>query len=240
MAAPTPPVRRWSFSALKDFEACPYRTYLAKVQKEPQPEIGDQPDHPLVRGDRIHKEAEAFIRGEGPLTRDLRKQSTRLKELAEGYEEGRVLVEERWCFRQDWSVCDPDDPDIWLMVIADAVEFPNNHTAIIDDWKTGKSMGKEVAHGQQRQLYALAAFMRFAKITHIRSAMRYLDEKPDQKKDTGFSRESIAPLIQRWEQRAKAMTNALVFPAKPNRGNCRFCPFGPSNGTGVCSYGVEA
>lgn len=58
MSAPTPPISLWSFSALKQFEACSYRIYLECVEKALQPPIGDDPKHLLNRGRSLHKAAE--------------------------------------------------------------------------------------------------------------------------------------------------------------------------------------
>ena len=132
---PTAPIQSASFSTVKDFEACPYRVYLAKVEQVPPPEIGDDPKHPLVRGDRVHKEAEAYIRGEGSLTKDLRKFSGRLEHLAERYAEGFVEVEEKWGFTTDWQPCDWKSAAIRM--IADAVEHydPETKALHVIDWK---------------------------------------------------------------------------------------------------------
>ena len=49
----------WSFSALKTFEQCPYRSYLQKIKKIPEPQ------HPAAkRGTDIHNQAEDYVKGE--------------------------------------------------------------------------------------------------------------------------------------------------------------------------------
>jgi RecB family exonuclease len=235
-----PPIKSWSFSVLRDFEQCPYKVYLAKVEKAPQPEVGDDPDHPLIRGDRIHKEAEAFIKGEGELTKDLRKFRSELERLAEIYPEGNLEVEKKWGFTRDWEPCDFFDSNVWLRVICDFVEHsPEEPVLFVGDHKTGKSFGKEVPHRQQQQLYGIAALMKYPDKQIASSQMWYLDE--GKKSAIGrYDRHSIAPLLQRWTSRAEKMTGALTFPAKPNRSNCRFCPYSPNEaGNGRCPYGVE-
>jgi RecB family exonuclease len=232
-----PPVQKWSFSVLKDFEACPYRVYLSKVEQEPEPDIED-PDHPLIRGDRVHKEAEAFIRGEGPRTRDLRKFDEELHRLRDRYAEGAVEIEQKWGFTRNWEPTDFFGSDVWGRVICDVVEHLDNNTLNIDDWKTGKSWGKEVAHTQQMQLYGLVAMMRYPHITHARVNMRYLDE--GKTKSQRYSRDMLSQFVQKWQSRADKLTKALTFPPKPNKGNCKFCPYSMNNGgTGACAYAVE-
>lgn len=237
MSAPKPPVRSWSFSLLKDYEACPYRVYLARVERQPQPEP-DDPNHPLVRGDRIHHEAEDYIRGTGPLTKDLRKVESTLNELRFAFDDGQVEVEQKWGFDREWTPVEWDAGECWLRVICDVVRHMDNDTLEIVDWKTGKSFGNEVKHTQQRQLYAIAAFMRYPNATHVKARMLYTDEGKE--KSNHYDRSMLAQMQAQWDKRGGALTNALTFPPKPNRGNCKYCPFGIANGTGVCAYSVEA
>lgn len=233
-----PPIKSGSFSVLQDFEKCPFKVYLAKVEKIPEPEIGDDPDHPLVRGDRVHKEAEAFIKGEGPLTHDLRRFEQRLTDLQEKYAEGKVSCEEKWGFTRQWEPTGFYANDVWLRVIADVVEFSDDgKSAIVTDWKTGKSWQKDVPHGMQRQLYAISTFMRYPDVDFIQANMAYLDEGKE--KPTNYNRSQLTHFLPKWEQRLSNLTNALTFPPKPNRANCRFCPYGPNDaGNGECAYGV--
>ena len=52
------PVRAWSYSALKTFEECPYRTYINKV-KGVKEVAGPAAD----RGSQIHQLAEDYVNG---------------------------------------------------------------------------------------------------------------------------------------------------------------------------------
>lgn len=230
-----PPVESWSFSALTADEKCPYFTYLAKVEKVPQPEP-DDPDHPLIRGDRIHKEAENFIKGKGPFTRNLRKFEETLQYYADQFQQGRVEVEEKWGFDKEWS---PTDwKSAWLRVVCDVVLHRTDENWLtVDDWKTGKSFNKQVPHTQQRQLYGISALMRYPHIDGVTVRMSYLDEGKVSTSD--YSRVALDGLLPKWHERGERMTGRMTFPPKPNRGNCRFCPYGPSNGNGRCVYGVE-
>ena len=48
----------WSYSALKVFEECPYRTYISRVKKIPEP------SSPAAdRGTEIHQQAEDYVSG---------------------------------------------------------------------------------------------------------------------------------------------------------------------------------
>lgn len=232
-----PPIKSWSFSALRDFEACPYRAYLAKVERAPQPDHSDDPKHPLVRGDRVHQEAEAYIRGEGPLTKDLRKFGEHFGELRERFAGGHVEVEQKWGFNHYWQPVEWTDRDAWARIIADVVDHIDATVARVEDHKTGKSMGKEVAHTQQTQLYAVAAMLRYPELEIVEAQLNYLDEGKTRTKR--YQRDAVMHFLERWTQRGVKMTTAMVFKPKPNKGKCRFCPFGTENGTGYCSFAVS-
>jgi len=231
-------IKSWSFSALRDYESCPYRAYLAKVERAPMPEIEDDPTHPLVRGDRIHKEAEAFIKGEGPLTKDLKKFEAHFKELQERYQNGAVEVEQQWGFNEFWQPVGWADRDTWVRIVADVVDHLDTTTARIEDHKTGKSFGKEVAHTQQTQLYAIAAMIKYPDLEIVEAQLNYLDEGKNRAKR--YHRDSLGQLLERWTRRGTKMTTATTFPPKPNKGKCRFCPFGTENGTSYCTYAVSS
>ena len=52
-------LKAWSYSALKVFEECPYRSYIQKVKKIPEP------SNPAAdRGTEIHQQAEDYVKGE--------------------------------------------------------------------------------------------------------------------------------------------------------------------------------
>jgi ATP-dependent helicase/DNAse subunit B len=71
------PVPTWSYSALKTFEECPYRTYIQRVKKIPEP-----PSPAADRGTAIHKLAEEFVKGEiGELPAELNKFEDEFHEL---------------------------------------------------------------------------------------------------------------------------------------------------------------
>lgn len=232
----TPPIKSWSFSLLKDFEACPYRVYLMRVERAPRPAIDDDPNHPLTRGNRVHEEIEHAIRGDGPITREAKKVSDVVEDLREKFPDGIIEVEQEWGFNAQWEVVDWRDPQCWARVKCDVVEHMSPDAAGVDDWKTGKSFGNEVKHRQQSQLYGVATFMRYPKLITVRTRMIYTDE--GKIVPGNYSRAALPTLLDRWTARAMAMTTATHFPAKPNRGNCRFCPYGVEVGTGACAYAV--
>lgn len=238
MSAPKPPITFWSFSALKKFEACPYRLYLERVEKAPQPEIGDDPDHPLTRGKHIHKAAEDYIKGETEkLDKTLKRFAEPLADLAERYARQAALSEQRWIFNRQWQESSWESPDKWLIEVPDAL-YEDDGVLHIIDFKTGKSFGKEVSHTQQLQLYAITALMRYPGTEHVRAEAWYIDEGKSTTRS--YTRAVLPTFIPRWQARGERLTNALAFPAKPNFGNCKFCPYSPNEaGNGRCAVGAE-
>lgn len=233
----TPPINFWSFSALRQFEKCPYSIYLKRVERLATPP--EDPHGPLAKGRKAHEEAEAYIKGEGPLTPILAKHyKTKFEELRTEYDEGRVLTEDSWWFNREWELVDKDAPDKWLIVILDAFHKIDPTAAKVTDFKTGKSFGKEVEHLQQLQLYSIAAFMIFAELQTVEASLWYLEEKraPLTRK---YTRNALPRLLEGFSRRGDRLTAATDFPPKPNKSNCRYCDYGPNNGTGDCAYGIE-
>lgn len=232
-----PPVNAWSFYRLLDYEACPYRTYLKIVQKAEMPEFDEK--HPIVRGRRVHEEIENYIRGgeEG-----MPKAAQRCVEIVEycreAYDMGRAACEEQWGFTEHWEPTGYFDEDVWLRLVIDCAVYEDNDSAVMIDWKTGKSYGNEVKYMQQAQLYACGLFMRHPEINYVDTRFVFLDEGKERIK--AFERDKkMMKLLGKFTERAKRLTSAIDFRPKPNARNCRFCPFGTENGTGACAYAVE-
>lgn len=106
-------VRTWSFSTLKSFEDCEWRVKLHKIDKKPQLS-SDAAD----RGTAIHDGCEKWIRGlvEG-LPADNKTKfeyfSQWFTELRGLYLRGKVMMEDDWGIRRDWSPCDWSDKELW-------------------------------------------------------------------------------------------------------------------------------
>lgn len=229
------PIKTWSFSAIKQFEKCPYSIFLKRVAKSPLPE--PLPDNPMLRGSRIHEMAELFVKGEGPFTHELRKFETEFNELAEEYANGNVELEQSWWFNSDWLPVSEQDPNKWGIAKLDAFVVKDDHGRVID-YKTGKKFGNEIPHAMQAQLYMIAGFLRNPQLFLITSEFWYLDT--GEKTVRVYDRSILPTLINGFTKRATNLTTAIAFPPKANKGNCRFCDFSRNgNGTGICAYGVD-
>ena len=227
-------VKAWSFSTLQNFERCPYRVYLKNVEKAPEPEM--PPDNPLMRGDRIHKEAEDYVTGVGVFTDALKKFKSEFEALRTKYAEGGVEVEQKWGFTQHWEPCTWSDPNNYAYVKLDACVHESPGKSTVVDYKTGKSWGKEVPHAQQLQIYTISAFMRNPETQLIQAQLWYLDE--GKTRTMTYTRPQAGDMLVRWTPRIERLMNATAFPPKPNRSHCKYCPYGIKSGTAVCAYAV--
>jgi len=164
-------VPAWSYSALKTFESCAYRTYISKV-KRVQEDFGPAAE----RGTRIHDQAEQFVRSElGELPEALRKFSQNFEELKQLFADGKVETEGEWGFTQKWEPTGWISPDTWARIKLDALVHESETSARVIDYKTGKQMGNEIAHSQQALIYAIGTFFMYPDLEILNTEMWYLD-----------------------------------------------------------------
>lgn len=232
---PLGPVKAWSFSTLMDYELCPYKVYLAKVEKSPRPPVDE--DSPLERGNRIHKDAERFVLGEIKLARELKDFAAHFESLRTKYKQGKVKLEEDWAHARDLSVTEWRDRNAWLRLKCDAVYFISGDTICIIDYKTGRKFGNEIKHAQQGQLYAGIIAERYPEATKLIVEFWYTDQ--DDITTITYTRRQAGIFLSGFLARAERMTTAVDFPPKPSVSNCRYCDFGTNKGTGVCGWAVK-
>lgn len=222
----------WSYSVYSTYLGCPFAVCLDKIQKIRIKE----PDNPhFVRGDRVHKGAEAFIAGSGKAPK-LEPELEKLKPLLTAYRKAKARVELEWAFTRTWLPTGWFDKDAWLRVKTDVcADTTDPPTVAITDWKTGKVYPD---HRQQRSLYALGglqlvqigALAGGSKNTKLTAQHIYVD--------TGFTAtekyamKDLDPLKREWTARTKDMLNDTVFEPTPGQA-CKWCRFGKSKG-GPC------
>ena len=230
------PVKVWSFSSLMKYEGCPYSIYLKDVKKEAPPPKPEDPTTPWVRGQRIHDEAEKFIRGEGELTHDLRHVAETLEHLKEAFREGNVQCEGPWGFTVNWEPCEFFGNNVWARMKLDVSEHVDAYTMKVIDWKSGKKFGNELKHVQQGQSYMIGTFMRHPEVDLVQTEFHYTDVASNNTLVKQYTREQALPYIKRFTERAMKMTTAQEFPPKPSRMNCKYCDYGKDHGTGACQF----
>lgn len=234
-------ISAWSFSRLVEvYEKCGLRAKFEFVDKrpKPQPAAGDKAAIASARGKAIHKGAEAYVKGEGVLIRELDKPEvvTQLERYRSAYADGFAVVEEQWGYDRDWQPTSWFGDQTWLRVACDVV-MQAQSVVEINDWKSGTRFGNEVKHSQQGILYAIATLIRYPEADAATIRFTYVDENKSISKT--YDRATVMRLMPSWDARGKAMTSDTQFRAKPNKSNCRFCPYGPNVGDRSCPVGVE-
>ena len=225
--------KSWSFSALMDYEGCPFRI---KLKADKAPRFEEQEEN---RGNIIHNAAEDFVTGARPdLIKELRKFAEKFEDERQLYAEGKLVVEEEWGFDRQWQITSWKDATL-RMKLDQFHWVPGDEICTIVDHKSGKKFGNEVKHTMQGQLYMVGTFMRYPEIQSIDVRFRYTDEGKETSK-VYYRDEKFDRYFEKFNKRAEKMLSDDNPRPKPSRHNCRFCCYSPNpgKGSGACPYGV--
>ena len=240
-------VPTWSYSRLKAFESCNYKAFLMYSEKRPQDHMDTTA---MDRGTRIHNDCEAFVRGTGPITKEMSRYTDYFTHLKDKFDAGEVELEENWGFTIDWEPTGWFDKNVWCRMKLD--NFIYDHYSIVagkpaklspisatpTDYKSGKKFGNEVSHSQQGMLYVLGSFLRYPSLEEATVEFLYLDHPLKTRTAKYYTRAKAMQFLPSWNERALKMTEAEEFPPNPNKITCMWCPYGPQNGDGSCQWGV--
>lgn len=231
----------WSYSRLKDYEKCPWMLWLKAGEKRDMSHVDMTAAN---RGTMVHDAAEKYVKGEGDFIKEMAKFADYFAEVKLEYEAGDVIVEEDWGFDADWQPVGWFDPNVRCRMKLDNFRITARNeegdpvAGIPTDYKTGKKFGNEVAHNQQGQLYAIGSFLKYPTLELAEVEFKYLDHGLTSKKKQ-YTREKAMKFLPSWQMRADKLLNDREFRPKPNKINCKWCPFGPQNGDGSCEWGVD-
>lgn len=223
-------IKTWSYSSLTQFETCPHQTFLAKVEKLPQPSTPA-----LDRGNQIHLLAENYVKGElgGDMPKELEKFKTEMLQLHDAYPEGHIHVEGEWAFDTDWRPTEYYGKSTWNRMKLDVLVQESETSGKVVDYKTGRKFNNEFKHAQQGQLYALGTFLRMPEMQYLEVEFWYLDH--GEKLEKNYTRDQAMMFLPMWTSRATKLTTCTDFIPKPSKPNCRWCAF-KNNG---CQWGIE-
>ena len=231
-------ITAWSFSRWQVYEKCPDQANYKFVIKVPvrQEEKGEA----LIRGDLIHKEAEAYANGslkELPLNlRLLKPEFVALRKLP-------GASELQMAFTQKWEPTEWFAKDAWCRVIVDRLvpAAKNKGTVRVVDFKSGKLRdAKESGYSEQLELYSLAGLIAEPEAKSASPELWFTDHgkivKPEDVsgKPILYSRADVPKLKKTWELRTKAMLNDTRFGPKPGI-HCRWCDFSKAK-SGPCRF----
>lgn len=204
----------WSYSRLKNFEACPKKHYEVDIVKRAKEAESDQ----LMWGNQVHdalaKRCEKGVQ--------LPKGMTPYEVWAQRVltPEGNIFVENSMALTRDFAPCGYFDPGVWMRAKVDFIKI-TGRVALIVDWKTGKVKDDSV----QLALSAACVFAKFPEVQAVRSEYVWLQEnctthevfKPT---DMPTLWKNLWPRIQALEH----AHNTTTYMAKPG-GLCRnWCP----------------
>lgn len=218
----TQQIKSWSYSRYALHTECPAKAKYKFLDKLPEP-----PAPAMERGNKIHKLAEDYTKGE------IKKLPPELKLYKDQFEElrrSKPMVEESWTFRQDWSETTWNDWNgAWCRIKVDASCLDETELYVIDH-KTGKPRD---GYEEQLSLYALGGMLKFPHIEMVHTQLWYLDHdiEPVAK---SYSIKEFKDLKVGWEKRVKPMLSDTRFSPKPSH-KCQWCPYSKAKG-GPCKF----
>lgn len=199
-------VKPLSFSAIKQFEKCPYEFYCMKYHSDKYPY---QQNAAAARGEAIHKELEEYVKSGAPLG-----VAKEFEPLARNIvaQPGKKHPEYKMAI--NWK-CEPvayfRGKDIWLRGQFDLM-VDNPDTTHILDYKTGKSKYADIG---QLECMAMMTFIHFPKVNKIKGSLVFLDEK--KLISNTYERDKQQDYIDRWLARSMPIVEATraCDPAHP-------------------------
>lgn len=215
---------KWSLTKLTTSEQC-----HAKYKFRYKDHLKSKPGGAAARGIDNHKTVELFVKGEiDGLPPDL--------DFYQGFFTGLRATdkfpEHRVSLRRDLTVCEWDDPEVWVQAVLDLKVLCSPSIANVYDWKTGKIYDD---HDDQKELYALCVFAEHPEVREVRAIHVYLDL--GQNREKTFHRDQVPDMWARWRTRVsflERLDEGGIF--VPNPGfMCRYCPFSRSQG-GPCRF----
>jgi len=224
-------ITQWSLSRLQTYEQCPFKAKCAYIDKIPYVRGPAQ-----IRGDEIHKEAEAFLIGKKrklpPSLKNYEEDFLRCRAAAKD-PEAELFVEQQWGFRVDWSPTTWFGKDVWGRMIADMVIVHGGHVKI-EDHKTGKAYPDK--HAEQLEINAIVGLHRFPEAQTASGHIWYLDipkvEQPELTLE--FSRSDLPKLEKKYVNRVRPMLADKKFAPRPGW-YCKWCDYAKAKG-GPCRY----
>jgi hypothetical protein len=189
-APTTPKPFAWSYTKLKNFEACPKRHYHIDVAKDVREEQSEQ----LKHGDVVHKVFDQFFRHRTKMPPVLAPELMPWVDRVFTFK-GKdvrqygavVTAEQQLAINKDFAPCEWFGRDAWYRNKID-VMWRLGPVAGIVDWKTGRILEDSV----QLMLAAATCFAHYPELQVIRSTFAWLAE--DATTDCDIKRDELPSL----------------------------------------------
>lgn len=207
----------WSYSKLKNFEACPKKHFHVDIVKDAKESESEE----LKWGNLLHKAAAKRLKDKEPVPPGFEVLEPWCQRIEKG--PGVILVEQQLAIAEDFGPCgwfEKGERYAWHRGIADVIKIVGP-VALACDWKTGKIKEDSV----QLALMAACIFAHHPTIEKIRTEFIWLQFDAASRAD--FTREDMPGLWRGLWPRVEALKRAhelFEYPAKPG-GLCRrWCP----------------
>jgi len=205
-------INRWSYSAWSVWKSCRFKYFCSYI-------LGikdDAPSYYLERGIEIHKQAEAFLKGEikqlPPALRKFRSHYAELRKL-------NPVVEEFWGVTKEWK---PAQRDSWVVMKMDAAVLPSKKTdglLIIQDLKTGREYD---SHLNQAGLYAAIGYALHPKAKAVETEFWYSDHGTVSR--NFFDRRALKKQVAFWlSEGASLLKKEKKYLPSPSEYGCKYC-----------------
>lgn len=208
-----------SFSAIKTFENCPFK--FRHTTKSVGGRYLFQPSEASEKGNRMHKAFEEYVLYGTPLPQEFKHHEYFMQKL-------KAIPGKKTCEHKmalNWNREQVDymrGKDIWLRGQYDLMINPTPDTAIMIDYKTGKSKYPDL---EQLQCMSMMAFHYFPELQTINGTLIFVEENYKTFKET-FTRDKMDSYVNQWKQRAIPVIQALNTNTWQPRENplCGWCP----------------
>lgn len=231
-----------SISRMQNAQECP-RGALARALRLESP--GPKPDYLLVGS--VHHERTAIrletcewptaseIEGWHPgLDSDLAYLERRTEEVIEQINLAActdIEIERKIAFKEDWTECAWDDPDVYWRAIADLAYTDADGVRHVDDWKTGRKVLKGVPDAMAFQIRSYGIDPMLKGCDPIVGAVHQVRGGTFGTRKVSMHSEEVADTmvaIEGWMRwwRSRPADDPLAWPATPCR-LCSDCAFAP-------------
>lgn len=204
----------WSFSQLKNFEVCPRRYEAYSITKE----VVEPESDALRQGHALHAAFEARVVRGTELPLGMGMHEPMLAKLAAA--PGKVYAEQKLALTSDFKPSAWFGKRVWFRAVLDYTNMPDDRTATLLDYKTGKPN----ADLTQLGLSAATLFAHHRKLERVKAALVFTAYGQTERAD--YTRERISAIWASMLPRVKRLWEARqenVYPPKPGALCKRWC-----------------
>lgn len=206
----------WSFSALNNYQTCPYQYYRLKVKKD----VKDKQNESALWGNEVHKKLDHRVGNKVALPERFKQYEKYAKPFDNA--KGVVIAEQKLTLNRDLKPTGWFSKDAWCRGIVDVTTLrADTGKAALFDWKTGKRK-KDI---DQLMLFAAMAFAHYPEIDKADTAFVWLKENAIDKES--FTRDQEGDIWDHFNRKLRPMQmsyNNDKWPKKPS-GLCKgWCP----------------